>query len=132
MGKNKLRKAITSTADFLIQNDYPRLGFESHMPQLIDKRIFLEMLEKHSELIYNAYSEWSTYFNYLAFHYPNKISIKECPVMCWPCSETNWDRAVYPDDIKFENFYVSNYSKGEISMGYLLITTMTILIKLNK
>lgn len=115
--KTSFDKAITSTADFLIQNDYPRLGFDSHMPQLIDKRIFLEMLEKHSELIYNAYSEWSTYFNYLAFHYPNKISIKECPVMCWPCSETDWDRAVYPDDIKFENFYVSNYSKGEIFDG---------------
>lgn len=106
------------TRDFLIENNYPTLQYSSHQPQIIDKRIFKEMLMTHKGIENNPYDEWSTYFNYGFFHYPDKFMPCKSVSMCWPADLASWDIYHVPDEYLFENYYEELYASGQIFDGF--------------
>lgn len=106
------------TRDFLIENGYPTLQYSSHQPQIIDKRIFREMLETHKGVENNPYDEWSTYFNYGLYHHPDLFFPKVNVSMCWPDQTSSWDLLYFPGPFLFENYYESMYEKNALFEGF--------------
>lgn len=102
------------TSKFLKDNQYPQKQYSSHMPQAVDKRIFLEMLDSHPGLENTGCCEWSTYFNYAQFFYPDKFEALPYISMCWPGAPTDWDMKYIPQMFMFENYYPEQYEKGGI------------------
>lgn len=105
------------TAEFLQKFHYPCRHYASHMPQIIDKRIFLEMLEKHPGMEKKGYCEWCTYFNYLQYSYPSIVEAVPYKTMGWPGNPTDWKMQVVPDEFLYENFYEESYEEGAIFEG---------------
>lgn len=99
--------------DFLSEQGYPTYMFDAHMPQVIEKQVFLEMMDRHPEISAGAASEWSGYFNYLAAHYPDKLQIKPYVTMGWPGHLQDWDTDVTCEDFLFENFYEDVYEEQD-------------------
>lgn len=106
------------TYEFLQMNHYPARQYSSHMPQVIDKRIFVEMLSNHKGLEATGCDEWSTYFNFAQFHYPDMFDSVPYVSMCWPGAPTDWNMQVIPDKFLFENYYPEQYKKGEFFEGF--------------
>lgn len=106
------------TRDFLIDQGYKTLQYSSHQPQIIDKKIFREMLSVHKGIENNPYDEWSTYFNYGFYHYPDKFSPCESVSMCWPGDLASWDIHHVPDEYIFENYYEELYANGAIFKNF--------------
>ena len=106
------------TRDFLKEQGYPTYQYSSHQPQVIDKRIFREMLETHPGLENNPYDEWSTYFNFGLYHHPDKFT--PCPnvSMCWPGKLTSWNLYHKPGIFLFENYYAEMYDEGRMFEGF--------------
>lgn len=106
------------TRDFLIEQGYPTYQYSSHQPQVIDKRIFKEMLETHPGIENNPYDEWSTYFNFGLYHHPDKFT--PCPnvSMCWPGKLTSWNLYHNPGIFLFENYYEEMYDEGRMFEGF--------------
>lgn len=105
------------TRDFLIEHDYPTLQYASHMPQIIDKRIFLEILDTHKGIENNAYEEWDIYFNYGIAHHPDMFTSKPNISMCWPGRLTSWNLYTFPGPFMFENFYDELYDDDNLFAG---------------
>lgn len=107
-------RGMYKTKCFLLRHGYPTLQYSSHMPQIIDKRIYLEMLAAHPGMEYEGYDEWSTYFNYAAAHYPQYFRSEVYKTLCWPGAPTDWDCMFLPREYLFENYYPVLYEKGRI------------------
>jgi len=111
-------QCMLRTADFLRENQYPAKQYSSHMPQAVDKRIFLAMLTKHRDIEKKGFCEWSTYFNFAQFYYPDLFDAVPYVSMCWPGAPTDWDMQVIPEKILFENYYPEQYVAGEVFEGF--------------
>lgn len=107
-----------ATRDFLLEQGYPTYQYSSHQPQVIDKRIFLELLEMHPGIESNPYEEWDIYFNFGIYHHPDKFMPRPNVSMCWPGHLASWDLYQMPGTFLFENFYDELYEKGEIFEGF--------------
>lgn len=105
---------IYRTRDFLNENKYPGLQYSSHMPQIIDKELYREMIEKHTGIENMGLDEWSSYFNYVRAKYPNLVKSKPYLTMKWPGRITDWNMFVKPEELMFENHYDFLYAQGEI------------------
>lgn len=110
--------SIFRTRDFLSANGYPTLQYSSHQPQIIERRIYLEMLSRYSDIQLKGLDEWSTYFNYAIFHYPEKFRKEVYVSMCWPQNASDWDLYVCPKQFLFENHYSALYGKDMIFDGF--------------
>ena len=106
------------TRDFLKSQGYPTYQYSSHQPQIIDKRIFREMLATHPGIENNPYDEWSTYFNFGIYHHPDLFT--PCPnvSMCWPGKLTSWNLYHNPGIFLFENYYAEMYDEGRMFEGF--------------
>jgi hypothetical protein len=106
------------TRDFLQSQGYPTYQYSSHQPQIIDKRIFREMLETHKGIENHPYDEWSTYFNFGLYHHPDQFT--PCPniSMAWPGKLTSWNLYQQPGIFLFENYYEELYDEGRIFAGF--------------
>lgn len=109
---------MLATAQFARDYQYPSKMYASHMPQIIDKRVFKEMLKKHPGIEETGADEWGTYFNYLQYHYP--MDMDACPFVTlgWPGAATDWDMQVIPKNYLFENYYQILYEDGRIFDGF--------------
>lgn len=105
------------TAEFLEKNHYPCRHYASHMPQIIDKRIFLEMLNTHPGMEKQGYCEWCTYFNYLQNNYSSCVKVLPYKSMCWPGNPTDWKMQMVPEEFMYENFYEESYQTNGIFEG---------------
>ena len=103
--------------DFLIGQGYSTYMFDAHMPQLLDKRLFLEMLERYPQVADGAASEWSGYFNYLASEYPDLVELRPYVTMSWPGFLEDWNTEVKRPEYLFENFYDVVYEEREVYRG---------------
>lgn len=108
---------VFATRAFLTEAGYPTLQYSSHQPQVIDKRIFREMLCVHPGIEFNPYCEWTTYFNFLHHHHPELLSPRPYVSMCWPGDLASWDLYVEPGEFLFENYYGEQYAAGGIFEG---------------
>lgn len=109
---------IGRTYEFLKEKKYPCLQYSSHMPQIIDKRIFKDMLQRYPDIINMGFDEWSIYFNYGMFHYTNLFEPISYITISWPAATTDWDLKVYPKKFLFENFYPELYNERAIFEGF--------------
>lgn len=105
------------TRDFLMENGYPTMQYASHMPQIIDKRIFREILETHPGIENNAYEEWDIYFNYGMRRHPDKFMSKPYVSICWPGRLTSWNLYTFPNPMLFENYYEELYDDNNLFAG---------------
>lgn len=103
--------------DFLLEQGYSTYMFDSHMPQIIDKSLFLEMLGQYPQIAEGAASEWSGYFNYLASEYPGLVDIRPYVTMDWPGFLEDWNTEVKRPEYLFENFYDVVYEEQEVYRG---------------
>jgi len=103
--------------DFLRGQGYSTYMFDAHMPQIIDKRLFLEMLERYPQVADGAASEWSGYFNYLASEYPELVELRPYVTMSWPGFPEDWNTEVKRPEYLFENFYDALYEEREVYRG---------------
>ncbi len=93
-------------------------AFSSHCPQLIDKRIFAEMLERFGDEVHAlAVDEWSIYFNHALRHHPDRFEARTYRTLCWPACPTDWEGQYPPSEFYFENFYPDLYRPGRIFAG---------------
>ena len=91
---------------------YDTLAYSAHMPQIIDKKVYDEAMIKFKDFIYSyALCEWSMYFNYGHYHYPDKFNDPSpYETLCWPQLPGLWSEYVIPSKYSFENYYADNYS----------------------
>lgn len=106
------------TRDFLEEHHYSTLMYDSHMPQIIDKRVFMEMLDMYPGIEEQGLSDWSMYFNYLNTKYSCQISNLPYVTLAWPGKTTSWDVEIQPKDYLFENYYEELYEEGNLLEGY--------------
>lgn len=105
------------TRDFYIENKYPTMQFNSHIPQIIDRRIFNEMVDSHPGMEMMGFDEWSSYFNYLMWAHPMKTMFCKYRTMNWPGGVTDWTMYCKPDGFDFENYYSYVYSQRGLFKG---------------
>lgn len=114
-GFNEFDIGQQNTGQVLKYYGLPHLSYASHMPQIINRDIFLEMAEMLSNISQNhAVCEWSTYFNYAQSKYPEKFHQPgSFQTLCWPDFPTSWPHAVRPETYYFENFTSELYEIGQ-------------------
>lgn len=105
------------TRKFLEKNNYPTLQYSSHQPQIIDKRIYREILQKYKGIESKGYDEWSIYFNIASTLYPDKFKIEKYITLGWPGTLPSWDLYTIPQPFIFENFYANLYTPRAIFGG---------------
>ena len=93
-------------------------AFSSHCPQLIDKRLYTEMIERFgAEARRLAVDEWSIYFNHALEHHPDRFEARPYRTLCWPARPSDWEGRYRPSELYFENFYPELYRPGQIFAG---------------
>ena len=110
-------RGVHKTLKFCEGNKYPTMQFNSHIPQAIEKAVFVEMVKYHEGMEMMGFDEWSMYFNYLMAHYPNKVSFCEYRTLNWPGSVTDWTMYCQPGEFVFENYYSYVYSSRGLFAG---------------
>lgn len=103
--------------DFLSEQGYSTYMFDAHMPQIIDRHLFLEMLERYPQVADGAASEWSGYFNYLVSEYPESVELHPYATMSWPGFPEDWNTELRRTEYLFENFYDVLYEEREVYRG---------------
>ena len=110
-------EGVHRTVKFCDENKLPTMQFNAHIPQIIEKGIYIEMIMRYKGIEVGGFDEWSMYFNYLMAHYPNKVSFCEYKTMNWPGSVTDWTMYCQPKEFLFENFYDYEYLPMGIFSG---------------
>ncbi|MGR5220938.1 glycosyltransferase [Vibrio parahaemolyticus] len=104
-----------NTAKVLDKEGFELLSYSSHKPQIIDKKIFKEVVEKYFEIgLISPIDEWSVYFNYAASIYPLLFNKVKYDTLSWPGNCSNWDQIYIPNEYNFENYYPTSL-QGAIS-----------------
>jgi hypothetical protein len=98
---------------------YETRAYASHMPQIINRDIYLQATERFNELSQGApLCEWSVYFNFARGHYPDQFAEPSPFVtLCWPDLPHTWPLFVQPGTPCFENYYAHFYHRGGIFYG---------------
>ena len=108
-----------STGVILQYNNLPHLSYASHMPQIIDRDLFIEAAQDFTQYSSeHPICEWSSYFNFASFHYPEKFhEAKPFLTLCWPEHPLAWQQEVVPDRFLFENFTPELYAPRQVFEG---------------
>ena len=100
-----------ATCAVLDYENLEHLSYASHMPQMINKNLFIAANEFFAEHQKNhPLCEWSTYFNYAPSISPEKFHQPEAfKTICWPEHPLAWKLFIEPQSALFENFTPSLY-----------------------
>ena len=94
----------------LSNEKYELLSYSSHAPQIINKAIFQEAVNKFFNIgLTMAIDEWSIYFNYAASLYPSTFNKQVFQTLNWPNNPSDWESLYLPQEISFENYYKEVY-----------------------
>ncbi len=97
----------------LSDENYELLAYSSHAPQIINKQIFKEVVDKFFEIgLKTSIDEWSIYFNYASSRYPDLYNKNIFRTLNWPDNPFHWEHIYQPQDIAFENYYKDVYITG--------------------
>lgn len=100
----------------LSNENYELLSYSSHAPQIINKQIFKEVVDKFFEIgLKTSIDEWSIYFNYANSHYPSLFNKHIFRTLNWPDNPYHWEHGYLPQEIVFENYYKDVYTTGLFS-----------------
>ena len=112
-------KGQQNTFVLLKQCNYPTKSFAAHMPQIIDRQIFLESYQEFLEYSQNyPICEWTSYFNYAKTTYADRFFESE-PYLTlnWPKYPGDWPQYVVQSQYYFENCEPQLYLAGGIYEG---------------
>jgi hypothetical protein len=95
------------------------LMYASHMPQPIDRALYVEAFRAGAELDPDAvYCEWSLSLNHGRLVAPERFAPpRTFRTMCWPRYPHEWPFWRRPQDIAFENFHPELYAPGGLFHG---------------
>ncbi len=93
------------TVKFLTNSGYDTRLYNSHMPQIINKKIANVILNRTAGL---GLDEWSSYFNMAKYLYPQYFSDYRYRTIAWPPNLDSWLPSVPPENIVFQNYYQSD------------------------
>ena len=110
-------RGMKTSLRFLEKHGYPTMMYPSHQMQMIDKRIFNEMVDSHPGMISSGCCEWCVYFNYGVGTHPDLFRSVPYVSMCWPGNMSDWELYVPPADLVYENHYHSLYEEGQVFFG---------------
>ncbi len=115
-GRTDFDRGQMATYTLLHYYSLPHLSYASHMPQIIDKTLFLQMWEKMGRhLAAYPICEWSSYFNYAAATYPKSFHPPQMyRTFCWPDFPATWLHVVTAGNFLFENYSPWLYRPGEL------------------
>ena len=105
------------TRDFLLGEQMPTLQYSSHQPQVIERKLYCELLDAYPGIERKGLGEWSIYFNYGLKHYPQKFLAEPYCTIAWPGAHTDWTLWCKPKHYCFENFYDVLYTAGHVFEG---------------
>ena len=98
------------TCELLLKNNYEFISYSSHCPQIINKTIFKETIEKFFKFgLENPIEEWNSYFNYAISTYPFLFNKKLFETLAWPGKPSYWQYQEFPKELSFENYYKELY-----------------------
>lgn len=105
-----------STYTLLHYFGLPHLSYASHMPQIIDRTLFLRMWEQMGRYIATyPVCEWSSYFNFAAANSPEAFhSPRAFRTFCWPDFPATWLHMMPAGGYLFENYSPWLYGTGEL------------------
>ncbi|SHO80460.1 glycosyl transferase, group 1 [hydrothermal vent metagenome] len=96
----------------LDKDGFELLSYSSHKPQIIDRDIFSEVVDKYFDIgLDMAIDEWSIYFNYAISKYPFLFNKIKFDTLNWPGNVSDWNLEYIPEEYNFENYYSSLYEK---------------------
>ena len=96
--------------EVLSKENYEMLSYSSHAPQIINKMLFKEAVDKFFDRGLNTpIDEWSIYFNYAVSTYPYAFNKKVFETLNWPDLPVYWEHIYLPQNISFENYYEEVY-----------------------
>lgn len=110
-------RSMFRTRDFLTAQHLPTLQYSSHQPQIIDRKLYLEMLEEYPDIMMQGLDEWSSYFNRSIAKYPSRFAARRYCSACWPGSVSDWPLWCEPESLIFENFYDALYEDHRVFAG---------------
>ncbi len=105
------------TRDLMTAHRMPALMYASHQPQIIDRRLFLEMLDFFPGIETTGVDEWGSYFNYCIAKHPRMFTAERYLTMGWPGSISDWQLWCQPKALVFENFYDVLYENRRVFEG---------------
>ncbi len=116
-----------STFDAVQHASYLALGylgaghlcFAAHMPQAIDRALYVEAFRAALALDpAGAFCEWSLPLNHGRLVAPERFAPpRTFRTMCWPRYPHEWPFWRRPEDIAFENFHPELYASGGLFAG---------------
>lgn len=106
VGQHNMKKVLAD-------ENYEMLMYSSHAPQIINKSILKEVVDKFFDKgVESPIDEWSIYFNHATSLYPCLFNKKLFETLSWPATPTDWDTMMLPKEYSFENYYKSLYDTG--------------------
>lgn len=106
------------TKDLLDKWGCPKMQYCSHMPQVMSKAIWMEILLLIPDLDNAGLVEWTLFYNYAIKHHPYLINPVKYKALSWPALPSDWEEKIYPEEYLFENYYDFLYEKGQIFEGF--------------
>ena len=103
-------EGIWRTSQFLEEYVFDVKLYNSHMPQIINKKVSGYIFKRTKGF---ALDEWSSYFNIAKHLYPNRFADFNYISMGWPCNADSWLPSIIPDHVLFENHYIGVNSNFE-------------------
>ena len=110
-------RSMMRTNMFLKSNGYPNLQYASHMPQIIRKEWYVDLLNEYPGIENTGLDEWSTYFNYVVKIHPESVAVRPYVTLAWPGNTSDWNTMVTPGRYVFENYYEHLYDDGKVFSG---------------
>lgn len=110
-------ESMFRTRDFLLAEHLPTLQYSSHQPQIIDRTLYLAMLQDYPNIVTQGLDEWSTYFNYAIACAPQRFEAQPYCSIAWPGAVTDWKLWCRPTHFYFENIYEVLYEVGHLFEG---------------
>jgi hypothetical protein len=98
---------------------FPRRAYASHMPQIIDKALLGEVVERLAPAAArHPLCEWAAYFNVAPVLHPDRFAEPE-PYLTlgWPENPAAWRATVQPGGFAFENHFPQHHGAGSVFEG---------------
>jgi hypothetical protein len=98
---------------------HPRRAYASHMPQIVDKAMFAEVVDQLAPVAArHPVCEWAAYFNIAPALHPERFADPE-PYLTlgWPENPGAWQATVEPGGFAFENHFPEHYGPGAVFDG---------------
>lgn len=110
-------RSMFRTRDFLAAHGLPTLQYSAHQPQIIDRKLYLELLAQYPDISVQGLDEWSVYFNYAVAKYPAMFAAERYCTVCFPGAVSDWTLWCEPKALMFENAYASQYEENGVFAG---------------